>query len=259
MRIDTHLHIMLKPFCGLQPIEVQQLVDMVAEGGLDGGWISSIDALVTRDLEVQKRCNDSLADIARSHPGRLQGFGTVSPDAMDLAAREVERCSRDLGLIGIKLHPWLQSFSVTAHPGMELIMQAAASERLPVLFHDGTPPYSTPRQIALLAERHPRVQVILGHSGLLDLWRDAADAARLHDNIWLQPTSAPPVAIRAALDAAGRDRLLFGTDGGFGSSAIIHYGIDKFRSALGEDTFEHVVTANHEGLLKKAGQSVGHS
>ncbi len=257
MKTDTHLHTMTEPFCGHAASDVPKLMEALGECGLDGGWISSITSTLSRDLEVQKRQNDALAALAGEYRGRLWGFGTVTPDAMEAAGREVERCARDLGLIGIKLHPWLQSFSVTAHPGMDCIMEAAAAEGLPVLFHDGSPPYTTPCQIALVAERHPRAQVVLGHCGLADLWRDAADAARRCGNIWLQPTGAPPVAIRAAFDAVGRERLLFGSDGGFGLSGLIRYCVEKYRHVLGEEVYGHVLTANPGALLETARRSAG--
>ena len=250
MRLDTHLHVALRPFLSLEPVPVEKLLDELARHGFDGGWISSTDALTTRDLEVQKRSNDSLADMARRYPGRVGGFGTVDPGGMDDAAREVERCARELGLTGIKLHPWLQAFSVV-HPGVALIMEAAGAAGMPVLFHDGTPPYSAPSQIGWLADRFPGTTVILGHCGLVDLWREALGVARMLPNVWLQPCAAPPIAIRAALQAVGPDRILFGSDGGFGPDAV-PYNVDKFVSALGEEVFERIVRDNPGRVLQAA-------
>ncbi|MCK4400776.1 amidohydrolase family protein [bacterium] len=238
---------MLKPFFGRQPTDPEKLLSDLAECGLDGGWVSSVDSMITRDLCLQQRMNDRLAEMTCKYPGRIEGFCTVDPGGMEKAAREVERSVKDLGLIGVKLHPWLQAFSVT-HPGVDLIMEMAGSLGVPVLFHDGTPPYATPRQIAWLAEKHQKTQVILGHAGLADLWRDAADAARLHSNIWLQPTAAPPITIRAAMEAAGQNRILFGTDGGFGTTGFIQYCIDKYRAALDSETFERIVLDNPREL-----------
>jgi len=252
MRLDTHLHVMLKPFFGRPPTAPDRLLDDLADCGLDGGWVSSVDSMITHDLALQRRTNDALAELAAKHPGRLECLCTVDPAGMEEAAREVERCVEELGLMGVKLHPWLQAFSVT-HPGLDLIMDAAAALRVPVLFHDGTPPYSTPRQIAWAAGRHPDTTVILGHTGLADLWRDAVDAARLHGNIWLQPCCAPPVAIRAALAAVGPERLLFGSDGGFGTAEIIRYGIAKYMAALGEETLARVLSDNPRCLRGQRG------
>ena len=240
---------MCEPFCGRAPTDVNRLLDDLAECGLDGAWVSSMDALSTRDLNEQKRNNEQLAELTRRYPERLRGFCTVDPGAMEKAVEEIERCSRDMDFLGIKLHPWLQAFSVVAHPGMELIMDAAARCCMPVLFHDGTPPYCTPLQIAGLAERHPDVAVILGHCGLLDLWRDAVSAARRLDNLWLQPTCSPPVVIKAAVDAVGVERLLFGSDAGFGSTEFIKYCIAKFKWSLGEDRFNDVVAESPGRLM----------
>ena len=251
MRVDTHLHVMLKPFYGRPPTEPEKLLSDLAECEIDGGWVSSIDAIMARDLGVQRAAHDQLAEMGRRAPGRISGFCTVDPGALDDAVKEVERCVRELGLIGIKLHPWLQAFSMT-HPGVDLIFDAAAALKVPVLLHDGSPPYSTPRQIAWVARKHLDVQVVLGHSGIGDLWRDAANAARECPNIWLQPSAAPPVTIRAGLEAVGPGRILFGSDGGFGTVRFMRYTIAKCRSALGDTVFDQVTTENPNRLLERA-------
>jgi uncharacterized protein len=256
MRLDTHLHVMLQPFYGRPATDVDALLESLQECGLDGGWASSVDALTSGDLRAQQAANDGLAEMARRYPGRIVGFATVTPYAGEAAAAEVVRCIRELGLAGIKLHPWLQAFSTT-HPGLDGILEAAASLGAPVLFHDGTPPYSTPRQIALLASRHPRAQVILGHCGLADYWRGAADAGRLHPSLWLQPSAAPPVAVRAALAAVGPGRMLFGSDGGYGSAAFIRYCVRKCAAAVRQDVFEAMTAANPPRLLEVARQAAG--
>jgi predicted TIM-barrel fold metal-dependent hydrolase len=249
MKTDTHVHIMCESFCGRGPTDIPQLLDDLASCGLDGAWVSSVESFRTRDLNEQKKHNDRIAALTERHPQHLRGFCTVDPGAMEAAAEEVERCSRDLALTGIKLHPWLQAFSVVAHPGVALIMEAAARCRMPVLFHDGTPPYCTPLQIASLAEQHPDAQVILGHCGLLDLWRDAVNSARRLDNLWLQPTCAVPMVIKEACEAVGVERMLFGSDAGFGSREYIDYCLQKFRWALGEDRCNDVLTKSPARLM----------
>jgi predicted TIM-barrel fold metal-dependent hydrolase len=248
IRIDTHLHVMMQPFFGRPPTDPHKLLDDLMACGIEGGWVSSVDALTTRDLDVQRRANDALAEMAQGSGGRLQGFCTVDPGGMDASAREVERSIQELGLIGVKLHPWLQAFSLT-HAGMAPIMEVAGDLGVPVMFHDGTPPYSTSCQAAWLAERYPRTQVILGHAGLADLWRDAADAAQRLTNIWLQPAGSPPITIRMALQGAGRDRLLFGSDGGFASIGVMRYVIAKYHSAVGQQVTDQAMTHNPERVM----------
>lgn len=231
-------------------------MDTLGKCNLDGGWISSLDSLVTSDLNVQKKSNDHLAELADKYPGRISGLCTVNPSLMNDAVEEIYRCANELRLIGIKLHPWLQAFNVTSNPGMRLIMKAAEKLNMFVLFHDGTPPYSTPLQIAFLAEQFPAVPVILGHSGLLDLYPDAALAAEQNKNIWLQPTSAPPIAIRSALKAAGPSRLLFGSDGGFGSEKLIQYNLDKFSDSLGNETLNQILSKNPSKFIRSKQENI---
>jgi len=242
MRLDTHLHVMFEPFFGRPPVPVEAVLEDLAQFNLDGGWFSAVAAMTDPDPDLHRRCNDRLAEVARQYPGRADGFCTVHPVNMEKAVAELERCARDLGLIGLKLHPWLQAFSVVSHPGLPLLMEACGELGLPVLFHDGTPPYCTSRQIAWLAEKHPRTQVILGHTGLADLWPDAVDAGRHQPNLWLQPCGTPPLGIRAAVAAVGPQRVLFGSDAGFGSSALIRYRVAKYRTVLGEEEYEAVLS-----------------
>lgn len=249
MRTDTHGHIMIRSFHGRPPTAPEKLLEDLEECGLDSVWVSSIDGMKSRDLAFQKEIHNKLSRIVQRFPMKIRAFCTVNPDALEEGAREVERCISELKFIGVKLHPWLQAVSVVDHPGVDLIAQTAGRYHVPLLIHDGTPPYSTPLQIAHVAEKHPQTLFILGHSGLADLWRDAADTAIHHSNIWLQPTAVPGFVIRSAFQAAGPKRLLFGTDSGFSSAASIRYCLNKFRAALGEKAAEEIITKNPDSIL----------
>ena len=120
MRIDTHAHVMFKPFCGRPPRPVERLLDDWEQCGLNGGWISSVDAMLTGELDEQKRIHDKLAEVVRVYPRQIAALCTVNPSAMEDAVAEVERCVQSLGFIGVKIHPWLQAVSVVANPGMDL-------------------------------------------------------------------------------------------------------------------------------------------
>ena len=53
------------------------------------------------------------------YPDRLTGFGTVAP-RRKTAVAEAERMFGELGLRGLKLHPWLQGFSMQSGAGPDL-------------------------------------------------------------------------------------------------------------------------------------------
>src|SRR5256885_200483 len=60
----------------------------------------------------------------------------------------------------------------------------AAAAGLPVLFHDGTPPYATTFQIAAAARWVPEATVVLGHAGLADYCLAAGQLVRDIPNLY---------------------------------------------------------------------------
>ena len=151
--------------------------------------------------------NDSLAAFVADGGKRFVAFANVDPNDPG-AADEIRRCVREHGMRGVKLHPWIQGFSVHA-PGLDPVCEAAAALGIPVIFHDGTPPYSAPLQLAALARRHPGTTIVLGHGGLHDLWREAWAAVESTDNVHICLCATPPYAMRELIAPvpAGADPL----------------------------------------------------
>jgi aminocarboxymuconate-semialdehyde decarboxylase len=54
-------------------------------------------------LEVARFLNDHIASVCQAHPRRFVGLGTLPMQAPDLAARELHRCVRELGLAGVQI------------------------------------------------------------------------------------------------------------------------------------------------------------
>ena len=195
--------------------------------------------------------NDSLARWVGEAPERLVAFCTVDPRDPGAAA-EIERCAREHGMRGVKLHPWLQAFS--AHePGLDAVCASAAALRIPVLFHDGTPPFSTPLQLASLARRHPRTTVVLGHGGLHDLWREAIESVLMTPNVHLCMCATPGYAMRAIVTRCPLDRLLFGTDAGLRPGPVQRYAVLRIRQldelGLDERRRDAILVDNPSRLL----------
>lgn len=53
--------------------------------------------------DLARLLNDHIAEIARAHPSRFVGLGTLPMQDVDLACRELDRCVRDLGMPGIQI------------------------------------------------------------------------------------------------------------------------------------------------------------
>jgi aminocarboxymuconate-semialdehyde decarboxylase len=61
-------------------------------------WAKPADA-----LDLSRRLNDHIAEVVRANPTRFVGLATIPLQDPDLAARELERCVRDLGLRGAQI------------------------------------------------------------------------------------------------------------------------------------------------------------
>jgi aminocarboxymuconate-semialdehyde decarboxylase len=61
-------------------------------------WAKAADA-----LDLSRRLNDHVAEIARDHPKRFAGLATIPLQDPDLAAGELERAVRELGLRGAQI------------------------------------------------------------------------------------------------------------------------------------------------------------
>jgi predicted TIM-barrel fold metal-dependent hydrolase len=158
--------------------------------------------------------NDNVARVCAKSGGKMLPFCTVNIWYRDEALAELERCLGTLRFRGVKFHTWLQGFSVS-HPVMDDVCEMVAAFGAPILFHDGTPPFSLPSQIGLLAKRHPRAQIILGHCGMFEHWREAAEALRSAPNLWGCICSPHVAAMNYLVQKCDTSRLVWGSDFGY--------------------------------------------
>lgn len=61
-----------------------------------------------RAAEVARKANDFLAEQVAKRPGRFQGFAALAMQDADIAARELERCVKELGLRGALVNGFSQ-------------------------------------------------------------------------------------------------------------------------------------------------------
>lgn len=214
MIVDCHTHAPGGRSFGLSTFPVSDLLAAMDSAGIDKAMVYTSDGFFFDFVA----CNNELHAFVQQCPERLIAGPTVDPRFTEAAITEMRRCRLELGMKGaLKLHPWLQGFS-PVEPLMDPIAEAALELGMAIMMHDGTPPYSTPLQVAALAARFPSLTVILGHSGLRDLWQEALAAAKRYPNIVLCLCGTLPLGIERIVAEVDPHRLLFGTDAGFGAA-----------------------------------------
>jgi predicted TIM-barrel fold metal-dependent hydrolase len=84
-------------------------IEEMDAGGIDVAVVSLTSPgtdhfFPTIGTALAKRCNDALAEAIGRHPDRLMGFAALAPKNAEDAAKELERCVKDLGFKGWKTH-----------------------------------------------------------------------------------------------------------------------------------------------------------
>jgi predicted TIM-barrel fold metal-dependent hydrolase len=244
--IDFHTHLDDRWFD--QPLLSQS--DFIA--GLDrcGVEIACVFTLMGFYEDIAAH-NDELLRRASQYQDRLLPFITVDPKHGNRAIAELERCIATGKFQGVKFHPWVQAFAPSMVKSTMIdILKRAAEANLPILFHDGTPPYSTTFQIAQCARWVPEATIVLGHAGLADYTLAAAKLMRDIPSLYACVCGPRTADVRHIIDIAGVDKVLFGSDFGLSDWMIIQDRLDSLLYAgLSADELDRVLYGNAARLL----------
>lgn len=196
--------------------------------------------------------NDALLRRADEYPDRLIPFVTVDPKLGSVAVDELERCLSNPRFRGVKFHPWLQAYasSMLRDTVME-ILRVAARYDVPILLHDGTPPYSTTYQVADLARWSPETAIVLGHAGSADYVSPAAQMIRDLPNLYGCFCGPRPGDLEHLVELGGTDKIIFGSDFGAAGWRLLPERIDNVLEAdLSVEDLDLILYANAARLLK---------
>jgi len=177
--------------------------------------------------------------VLKSHP-RIRGWATVNPWWGSRALEELNRC-RDLGAVGLFLHPSRQGFFPTDPVAFPLVERAAAFG-WPVMFHTGTYLYSDILAVAEVARKFPRTPFIAGFGGFTDQWFELPGIFGEVPNLLLDASMIWGEAIEEIVRLHGEKRVLFGSAEPRNRYAVVLKSIARLeidesarRSLLGEN------------------------
>ncbi|OBF03424.1 hypothetical protein A5730_21515 [Mycobacterium sp. ACS4054] len=209
-------------------------------------------------VPLARDANDFLAEAVRRRPDRFAAFATLPTPDPDAAADELRRCILELRFVGAMVFPRTGP-DLLDHAAFRPVFEAAAELGVPVYIHPGIPPaavretsyggfgFATNLMLAtggwgwhaeaglaalrlILAgtfDRHPDLQIILGHWGeMLVSFADRADALSITDtgldrrvldyitnNVYVTAGGVfSHRMLRQTLDVLGPDRLMFAQD-----------------------------------------------
>lgn len=91
-----------------------------------------------RGIQLAQLTNDAFAEIAQTHPQRFAAFATLPMQAPEEAARELERATTELGLVGAMLFSNMGGAPLDA-PLFWPVYEAADALGVPLLIHPTAP------------------------------------------------------------------------------------------------------------------------
>jgi predicted TIM-barrel fold metal-dependent hydrolase len=157
--------------------------------------------------------NAVTAAAVEAHPDRLLGYLTLNPHQNPEA--EIARWADHPGLVGVKLHPSLHEYPVTG-PAYAPVWEFAAATGRPVLTHTWTgSAFDDPTMVAAVAERHPDVNILLGHAGALPYGFDTVIAlARRQSNLYPEICGSHFTGrvLERMVGELGAHRVIYGSD-----------------------------------------------
>ncbi len=175
--------------------------------------------------DLFKMHNDHVIESVARYPDRLVGLCCFNPFHPQAAA-EVERCLAS-GLAGVgELAFYGSGLEPVCLTCLEPIMDICREADVPVMIHTNEPvghfyPGKTPNtlsQIYALVKQYPANHIILAHlgGGLFFYTLLKKEVRETLANVYYDTAASPflyePAVYRVAIDLAGRDKILLGTD-----------------------------------------------
>lgn len=214
---DLHCHLMGVP--GRTADErMARLVEYADRLGIERLCIYLGPSLVHNPTPERLRADNDYILQALSHwHDRAFGFAYVSGEHVDVSLAEIERCVANGPMVGIKL--WVAK-RVSAEE-IDPIIQRAHQLKAVIFQHtwfktDSTqgPGESTPDDLVQVAQRHPEVPLICGHTG--GTWELGIRAVRAYPNISVDLAGSDPTSgiTEMAVRELGARRVIYGSDAG---------------------------------------------
>ena len=157
--------------------------------------------------------HNRIAKLAEKHPNRIFGICSVNPLTVsnEKWLEEVERCIKNLGFVGIKLHTIGHSLIPSSPAGMHTF-EIANKYNVPVMVHTGHSIMASPSLIIPAAQKWPNLSIILAHAGFISETATAINVASIFKNVFLEWSWGMAESIVMGINVLGSDRNLFGSD-----------------------------------------------
>ena len=166
-------------------------------------------------IEDIRAIHDRIYQFASAHPKRIYGVASMPPLIPESDYyEEARRCVKELGFVGIKLHPAAHGTSPTSKRG-EMVWKVCSDLGVPLMVHTGAGvPAALPANVIGRCKQFTDVQCILAHSGMISFAGEAFLAAKECPNVILETSWTAAHHVEHFIELYGADRVMFAGDEG---------------------------------------------
>jgi len=238
--------------------QIDQLIEEMDISNTKIAVISSIEPMLRSSWSVLnnekgKRYggNETAFEAIKQSGGRL--IGAFVPNCFqnaEVIKRDIQFFTEQYHFKVIKIHPWLGAFPANSKE-LYPVFEAATELELPILYHSGTIPFTTPAEMFDMAKRFPKVKVVMGHSGETELWHDVMALTKYADNLFIETSGQPNrIFLEQFVQRYGSERVLYGSDwlGTPGKMIFRQLEINEIR--ISEYDKNNILINNAKRLLK---------
>jgi hypothetical protein len=158
--------------------------------------------------------NQVSIDAVRRFPDRFRAYCVINPNYPEIVEQEMAAFEAHADVyVGFKFLADYHRIAIT-DAGYQPAWEYANAHDLMILMHTwGGSSYDGPQAVRAVAERYPRVKILMGHSCHGE-WDAAVRLANDFPNVFLELTAVfdDRGAIEKFVNEAGSERMLFGTD-----------------------------------------------
>jgi predicted TIM-barrel fold metal-dependent hydrolase len=163
-------------------------------------------------VECYRSAHDEIGRAVLAHPDRFVGSACLDPLLPEEVYRtEVRRCVEEYGFRALKFQPQyhhLDPLSARA----DVLFGTADQYGLAVVCHTGPGHNTLPSLFIVPARKFPNLPIVLAHCGNGYLAQEAAVAALVCPNIYLEVSSLLPHQLLGVLRHVSAARIMVGSD-----------------------------------------------
>lgn len=164
-------------------------------------------------IEETMKAHDQIFELCHKYENRFFGMASINPHfKRDDYDRELIRCIKELGFVGVKIMPIVHSIHPSSKDAMH-VYEISESLNIPVMVHTGLgAPFADPISMIEAIQAFPKIHFIIAHAGGDMMFQQALYIAKEFKNVYLEPSWLNVYNLMAALKALGAGRIMFSSD-----------------------------------------------